>query len=90
MKPGLALRKPYQKVTRTEIPGPYGHSEGNQVLRTLLGLELELELIQTHLTQKPTLRFEVGALGARHVTGVKGGLGRRSSLRRLCGCMWVF
>ena len=27
--------------------------------------ELELELIQTHMTQKPMLRVEVGALGAR-------------------------
>jgi len=30
-------------------------------------LELELELIQTHMTQKPMLRVEVGALGARQV-----------------------
>ena len=29
--------------------------------------ELELELIQTHMTQKPVLRVEVGALGARQV-----------------------
>ena len=29
--------------------------------------ELELELIQTHMTQKPMLRVEVGALGARQV-----------------------
>ena len=26
-------------------------------------LELELELVQTHMTQKPMLRVEVGALG---------------------------
>ena len=31
----------------------------------ILELELELELIQTHMTQKPMLRVEVGALGAR-------------------------
>ena len=28
-------------------------------------LELELERIQTHTTQKPMLRVEVGALGVR-------------------------
>ena len=28
-------------------------------------VELELELIQTHMAQKPMLRVEVGALGAR-------------------------
>ena len=33
--------------------------------RSWTELELELELIQTHMTQKPMLRVEVGALGAR-------------------------
>lgn len=34
--------------------------------------ELELELIQTHMTQKPTLRVEVGALGAHQVENIRG------------------
>ena len=38
---------------------------GNGQLKLIL--ELELELIQTHMTQKPMLRVEVGALGARQV-----------------------
>ena len=37
------------------------------LVRSQLELELELELIQTHMTQKPMLRVEVGALGARQV-----------------------
>ena len=53
-------------------------------------MELELELIQTHMTQKPMLRVEVGALDARQAKNLKGGvLDRRSSARRLCGCAWV-
>ena len=36
-------------------------------------LELEVGLIQTHMTQKPILRVEVGALGARQVKNYKGG-----------------
>ena len=36
-------------------------------LESRVQLELELELIQTHMTQKPMLRLEVGALGARQV-----------------------
>ena len=48
---------------------------------------LELELIQTHMKQKPILRVEMGALGARQVQNAKGGLGRRSTVRRLGGCV---
>ena len=42
------------------------------------------------MTQKPMLRVEVGALGARQAKNYKGGvLDRRSSARRLCECAWV-
>jgi len=51
--------------------------------------ELELELMQSRMTQKPMLRVEVGALGARQVQNQKGVLGRRSSARRLCEFAWV-
>jgi len=34
---------------------------------------IELELIQTHSTQKPMLRVEVGALGAHQAKKQKGG-----------------
>ena len=33
--------------------------------------ELELELTQTHMTQKPMLRVEVGALGAHQVMNMR-------------------
>ena len=38
-------------------------------------LELELELIQTHMAQKPILRVEVGALGAHPVKNMRGRAG---------------
>ena len=40
------------------------------------GFDLELGLIQTHMAQKPVLRVEVGALGARRVKDVEGGIGQ--------------
>jgi len=40
-------------------------------------VELELELIQTHLAQKPLLWVEVGACGAQQVKVWWGGMGRR-------------
>ena len=36
-------------------------------------IELELELIQTQMTQKPMLRVEVGARALRNQTGGGGG-----------------
>ena len=35
-------------------------------------LELDLKLTQTHMTQKPMLRVEVGALGAHQVKNMRG------------------
>ena len=35
--------------------------------------ELELELTHTHMTRKPALRAEVGALGAREAKNARGG-----------------
>ena len=48
-------------------------------------LELELELIQTQMTQKPMLRVEVGARALRNQTGGGrgGGVWARSAA---CGC----
>ena len=37
--------------------------------------KLELELIQTHIAQKPMLRVEVGALGAHQVKNMRGRAG---------------
>ena len=42
-------------------------------------LELELELIQTQMTQKPMLRVEVGARALRNQTGGGGGGGSEFS-----------
>ena len=50
--------------------------------------ELELELIQPHMAQKPVLRGEVGcACVAREVSVERGGIGERGCARRLGG--WV-
>ena len=50
--------------------------------------ELELELIQPHMAQKPVLRGEVGcACVAREVSAERGGMGERGCARRLSG--WV-
>ena len=46
--------------------------------------ELELELIQSHMAQKPVLRGEVGcACVAREVSVERGGMGERDCARRL-------
>ena len=42
-------------------------------------LELELELIQTHMTQKPMLRVEVGARALRELIKNCGWTGRASA-----------
>jgi len=52
--------------------------------------ELELELIQSHMAQKPVLRGEVGcACVAREVSVERGGMGERGCARRLGGLVWV-
>jgi len=52
--------------------------------------ELELELIQSHMAQKPVLRDEVGcACVAREVSVERGGMGKRGCARRLGGWVWV-
>ena len=53
-------------------------------------LEPELELIQSHMAQKPVLRGEVGcACVAREVSVERGGMGERGCARRLDGWVWV-
>ena len=51
-------------------------------------LELELELIQTHMTQKQMLRVEVGALGAHQVKNMRGGGWKCANVQGAClgGC----
>ena len=52
----------------------------------VIELELELELIQSHMAQKPVLRDEVGcACVAREVSVERGGMGKRGCARRLGG-----
>ena len=49
----------------------------------------ELELIQSHMAQKPVLRGEVGcACVAREVSVERGGMGERGCARRLGGWVW--
>ena len=49
-------------------------------------IALELELIQTHMTQKPMLRVEVGALGAHQVKNMRGKVGQA---RKFKAPVWV-
>ena len=50
----------------------------------------KLELIQSHVAQKPVLRGEVGcACVAREVSVERGGMGERGCARRLGGWVWV-
>jgi len=50
----------------------------------------ELELIQSHMAQKPVLRGEVGcACVAREVSVERGGMVERGCPRRLGGWVWV-
>ena len=54
------------------------------------GSELELELVQSHMAQKPVLRGEVGcACAAREVSVEREGMGERGCARRLGGWVWV-
>ena len=76
------------------VDGPLWVSMGLTLLVprgfALLVAELELELIQSHMTQKPVLRGEVGcACVAREVSVERGGMGERGCARRLGGCVWV-
>ena len=61
-------------------------------------LELELELIQAHMTQKPMLRVEVGAVSCSkcvcvalkgHARENRGGRGQARRARRLVVCVRV-
>ena len=52
-----------------------------------VGLELELELIQSHMAQKPVLRDEVGcACVAREVSVERGGMCKALGWVGGCGC----
>ena len=63
---------------RGEVDGVGDHNSGL--------VELELELIQSHMAQKPVLRGEVGcACVAREVSVERGGVGERGCARRLDG-----
>jgi hypothetical protein len=64
----------------------------------MLDLELELELIQTHMTQKLMLRVEVGAVSCSkcacvahkdHARENRGGRGQARRARRLVVCIRV-
>ena len=53
------------------------------------GSVLELELIQSHMAQKPELRSEVGfTCVAREVSVERGGMGERGCARHLGGWVW--
>ena len=52
--------------------------------------ELELELTQSHMAQKPVLRGEVGcACVAREVSAEKGGIGERYDQQRTTAWSWL-
>ena len=56
----------------SDKPGSREPSAGRVLLPTEGRLELELELIQSHMTQKPMLRGEVGARALRVRSEVRG------------------
>jgi hypothetical protein len=53
----------YKQMTLASTP--YGRHFATATLKILVQHELELELIQTRMTQKPILRVEVGARSLR-------------------------
>ena len=59
------MKMPDEMILKRTIQNPTYDDLKYQNGSMKSGCELELELIQTHMTQKPMLRVEVGALGAR-------------------------
>ena len=60
---------------------PLGDTPNTRALPQMLALN-ELELIQSHMAQKPVLRGEVGrACVAREVSVERGGMGERGCAR---------
>ena len=60
------------------------------LLRRASQVSLELELIQSHMAQKPVLRGVAGcACVAREVSVERRGMGERGCARRLGGWVWV-
>ena len=65
-------------------PRRLGYPGLAQPERRRLSLKSELELVQSHMAQKPELRGEVGcACVAREVSVERGGMGERGCARRL-------
>ena len=60
---------------------------GLGAVRCDVELELELELIQYQMTQKPMLRCEVGARSLRASSHARGGHGKASAGH--CTCVWA-
>ena len=55
-----------------------------------MALELELELIQTHMTQKPMLRVEAGARALRMLVKNVCGWTERASAGVQGTCVWAW
>ena len=76
------------------IRGTIGWDSGQMfALQMMLALVLlELELIQTHMTQKPVLRVEVGARALRVLIKKCGwtGRGKCGCARHLCVGVWAW
>ena len=69
---------------------PCGVDSSTEDQPNIFPRELELELIQPHMAQKPVPRGEVGcACAAREVNVERGGMGDRGCARRLDGWVWV-
>ena len=66
------------------FPAYFGPAAGSFLL------ELELELIQTHTTQRPVLRIKVGARALRMLIGKYGWTGRAGAgVQGTCLWAWV-
>ena len=57
---------------------------------SLFSLEVELELIQTHMTQKPVLRVEAGARALRMLVKDMCGWTERASAGVQGTCVWAW
>ena len=69
--------------------GQVHNARGPTAAGLLSVTELELELVQLHMAQKPVLRGEVGcACVAREVSVERGGMGERGCAKRLGRWVW--
>ena len=82
--------QPHDCASWLKCPSYTAPVEPARSRQSVLKGPFELELMQSHVAQKPVLRGEVGcACVAREVSVERGGMGERKCARRLGGWVWV-